>query len=311
MKRNEKQKNLVRGTKTLAERKRFKQKSFEACEKRPCKFCIICMDVIQALKERNYNETTLKKYNLSVVFDKKEKIERLRFLLNANDQTDYTDWSPVSKTKYKHSYGLNVKINGFNFTRHVNTKEPIFVTEGVFDCLRLEQLGYNAVANLGLSLYKPLDLIERGYNVVLAFDNDISGKRATNAIIDNLHSLHNVSVLDYVANVSDPDCFKTKNDFRVLPLKDFLIQQINNDCHKGTFNFGKREGVFHDETNERINAHKKVYNLLKRFGLEPFINADGWFQSFRNTETYIQLIGNAEQLGYKKIGQIKKKIFGG
>lgn len=58
--------------------------------------------------------------------------------------------------------------------------DKVYVSEGVFDAMILEQNGYNAVAILGVNNFKPeyTDLF-KGLEVILCLDNDEAGERAT------------------------------------------------------------------------------------------------------------------------------------
>ena len=61
--------------------------------------------------------------------------------------------------------------------------KKIYIAEGVFDAMMLEQNGYKAVGILGVNNFKPdyIDLF-KGLDVVLALDNDEAGERGTNEL---------------------------------------------------------------------------------------------------------------------------------
>jgi len=61
--------------------------------------------------------------------------------------------------------------------------KKIYIAEGVFDAMMLEQNGYKAIGILGVNNFKPdyTDLF-KGLDVVLALDNDEAGKRGTNEL---------------------------------------------------------------------------------------------------------------------------------
>ena len=61
--------------------------------------------------------------------------------------------------------------------------ERVYICEGVFDAMMLEQNGFKAVAILGVNNFKP-DMAElfSGLDVVLCLDNDEQGKQATQAL---------------------------------------------------------------------------------------------------------------------------------
>ena len=58
--------------------------------------------------------------------------------------------------------------------------DKVYIAEGVFDAMILEQNGYNAVAILGVNNFKPeYTELFKGLEVVLCLDNDEAGERAT------------------------------------------------------------------------------------------------------------------------------------
>lgn len=61
--------------------------------------------------------------------------------------------------------------------------KKIYIAEGVFDAMMLEQNGYKAIGILGVNNFKPdyIDLF-KGLDVVLALDNDEAGERGTNEL---------------------------------------------------------------------------------------------------------------------------------
>ena len=73
----------------------------------------------------------------------------------------------------------------FNADRLADLKkgDKIYICEGEFDALILEQNGYNAVAILGTTNFAPeMTKLFKGLDVILCLDNDDAGKRATNEI---------------------------------------------------------------------------------------------------------------------------------
>jgi len=61
--------------------------------------------------------------------------------------------------------------------------ERVYICEGVFDAMMLEQNGFKAVAILGVNNFKPEGAeLFKGLDVVLCLDNDEQGHRATQAL---------------------------------------------------------------------------------------------------------------------------------
>lgn len=61
--------------------------------------------------------------------------------------------------------------------------QKVYIAEGVFDAMMLEQNGYKAIGILGVNNFKPdyIDLF-KGLDVVLSLDNDEAGERGTNEL---------------------------------------------------------------------------------------------------------------------------------
>lgn len=91
---------------------------------------------------------------------------------------------PEDKPKYKLPKGFKKRLEVFNLDRALKepADQPLLVVEGVFDCLRLAQLGYRrTVALLGSSLSKRqeallCDAAGRGGQITLLFDADDAGR---------------------------------------------------------------------------------------------------------------------------------------
>jgi len=67
--------------------------------------------------------------------------------------------------------------------KDIKKGDKIYICEGVFDAMILEQEGYKAVAILGVNNFKPERAgLFKGFDVVLCLDNDESGKLATQAL---------------------------------------------------------------------------------------------------------------------------------
>ena len=77
-------------------------------------------------------------------------------------------------------FNTDTLIGGLNPSKQGG---KIYICEGVFDAMMLEQQGYKAVAILGVNNFKPeMTGLFSGLNVVLCLDNDESGKQATQAL---------------------------------------------------------------------------------------------------------------------------------
>jgi len=87
------------------------------------------------------------------------------------------------------------------------------LVEGNLDCIRLNSLGYNTVAQLGTTLTPHHAQLLKSYSdtVLLLYDGDDAGKKsAYSAILLLMENSVNVGVLE-LPDGSDPDTFILKN----------------------------------------------------------------------------------------------------
>lgn len=84
------------------------------------------------------------------------------------------------KAKYNNLYGPQVPLFNAGILTELKPGERVYITEGVFDAMILEQMGARAVAILGASNFKDYwaDLF-KGLDVWLFLDNDPAGTRET------------------------------------------------------------------------------------------------------------------------------------
>lgn len=76
-----------------------------------------------------------------------------------------------------------VPLFNADILKDIKPGSKIYICEGVFDAMILEQEGYKAVAILGVNNFKPEKArLFKGLEVVLCLDNDESGKLATQAL---------------------------------------------------------------------------------------------------------------------------------
>jgi len=78
--------------------------------------------------------------------------------------------------KYLNLTGVEKPVFNLENLRKLKVGERVYICEGVFDAMRLSQEGYNAVAILGVTDFRPEEVdIFKPYEVVLALDNDEAG----------------------------------------------------------------------------------------------------------------------------------------
>ena len=85
--------------------------------------------------------------------------------------------------KYLNLAGVEKPVFNLENLTKLNNGDRVYICEGVFDAMRLEQEGYTAVAILGVTDFRPEEVdIFKPYEVVLALDNDEAGLAMSNEI---------------------------------------------------------------------------------------------------------------------------------
>jgi len=103
----------------------------------------------------------------------------------------------VEGKEFKNTPGLPKSKILFNLHR-VKTSKIVYVVESSFDAIRLEQVGFPAVATLGANVSaSQTKLLEKYFNnVVLVADNDEAGAIMRDKLIEKLGSLITVITID-------------------------------------------------------------------------------------------------------------------
>jgi DNA primase len=103
----------------------------------------------------------------------------------------------VEGKEFKNTPGLPKSKVLFNLHR-VKTSSTIYVVESSFDAIRLDQVGFPAVATLGANVSaSQIKLLEKYFNnVVLVADNDDAGAIMKDKLIEKLGSLVSVVTID-------------------------------------------------------------------------------------------------------------------
>ena len=120
---------------------------------------------------------------------------------------------------------------------HLKTGKPntIFIVEGIYDAISIEQMGYNAIALLTTGftrLEKLLKYYKPTTNLVIMLDNDTAGKQTTKNMLDMLHTLNMQNIkyidsMDILENYKNIATCKDANDMLLKnskELKEFLVE---------------------------------------------------------------------------------------
>lgn len=106
----------------------------------------------------------------------------------------------------------------FNLNR-VKTASKVYVVESSFDAIRLDQVGFPAVATLGANVSaKQLDLLEKYFSdIIVIADNDEAGSNMKDRLIKRFGS--NISIINIdsrykdIGEMEDEEIMKLNHDF--------------------------------------------------------------------------------------------------
>jgi DNA primase len=103
----------------------------------------------------------------------------------------------IEGKEFKNTPGLPKSKILFNLHR-VKSSSVVYVVESSFDAIRLDQVGFPAVATLGANVSaSQIRLLEKYFNnVILVADNDEAGNIMKNKLIEKLGSLISVIQID-------------------------------------------------------------------------------------------------------------------
>lgn len=176
----------------------------------------------------------------------------------------------------------------YNYHRaasYARDKREIIVVEGFMDVIRLYTIGIkNVVATMGTAITKDhAELIKKlSKNVVLCFDGDKAGKKATVSAIDALEKIGITPKIIRLEDDLDPDEYVTRKG------KEAYLNHLNNamstlefklDNNKSTINFndyGEVSNYLKDITSElRKIDDKIVYELtVKKISKETGVDVE-------------------------------------
>ncbi|NOH15709.1 DNA primase [Clostridium cochlearium] len=155
-------------------------------------------------------------------------------------------------------YGINFAINN-NINNNINNM--FIIVEGYMDCIALHQCGItSAVASLGTALTpNQAKLLKRYCNkVIISYDADLAGQKATQRGLDVLKSQALDVRVIMMPKGEDPDDFIKKHGKEAfLELIDKALQLIDYKLQKAS------EGINLKEPQGVIKYVKRAINIIK------------------------------------------------
>ena len=116
----------------------------------------------------------------------------------------------VEGKDFKNTPGLPKSKTLFNLNR-VKTSDKVYVVESSFDAIRLDQIGFPAVATLGANVSgMQIELLQKYFNnIIVIADNDEAGGNMKNRLLEKLGSRVSVIQLNNkykdIGDMSDED----------------------------------------------------------------------------------------------------------
>lgn len=170
---------------------------------------------IQYFKTRLINEQSIKKFKLG--YSEKQDMVTIPVHAPTGLCLGFVGRSIDGKI-FKNTPGLPKSKTLFNIHR-VKTSSTVYVVESSFDAIRLDQVGFPAVATLGANVSgKQIELLQKYFNnVIIVADNDEAGGNMSERVIEKLKSRASMIKLDKqykdIGDMVDSDIVKLQYQF--------------------------------------------------------------------------------------------------
>ena len=145
---------------------------------------------------------------------------------NRHDKLFYFQARALEGELPKYLNCKNLKSSQVLYPFDYGSYEPLYVTEGVFDCLSLQAVGLNSTTTLSCftSREQMLQLSQYQGPIVCAFDNDEAGMDGRNKFLE----LALWAQKDDIKTVTPPNGLKDWNEVLVHKGPDFLIDSTKD-----------------------------------------------------------------------------------
>lgn len=238
-------------------------------------------------------------------------------IYNIKDNSKYINTKETDKFKKG-----KLLYNYHNAKEHLKKNDTVIIMEGQMDVIRASTIGIdNCIATMGTAMTKEHKTIIRNManNVVLCFDGDSAGEKATNSAIELLSDTGiNIKVVR-LPNGMDPD------EYIVREGKDSFIYQISNasslidykmELLKKNRDFGNIKDIssyVNDAIREFIHEKDDIVvelNLKKiatNFGIEYDNILDKYKKLKKNSKSNVVSTIKPKKV-YNKYGQAQRNL---
>ena len=138
---------------------------------------------IALIDSKNRFSFTKNKIVIPVIEDGKIVAIRGRYFSRGISDTDILSHKTFSYPKYKSTAGVADRLFNGDILKTLKKGERVYLAEGEFDTMILDQHGYNAIGVLGVSNYGE-ETIKRlnDFDLQICFDNDEQGKKEADKV---------------------------------------------------------------------------------------------------------------------------------
>lgn len=239
-------------------------------------------------------------------------------LVIPNDNGSYTEryLEPLPKTGQRYNNHGDGGIFNANVLNDGDTRTPIFVTEGQIDALSILEHGYKAMATcsatrISIFVDEIKKLLKQGKEIaplILCFDNDKSGKKATEKTIAALKNEEiEIDVFKFYKKYKDINEYFLKNEssfleeIRKIYDKHYIFtreEEIENYNSKET-NINALYDLFYESKNniDPISTGFKKLDEVLEGGLYGELYTVGGASGEGKTAFSLQMIDNIAQSG--------------
>lgn len=196
--------------------------------------------------------------------------------------------------------------------------KTIFITEGIYDALSIEQMGFNAIALIGIGatrLEQLLKYYKPNVNLVIMLDNDETGIKMVGTLINKLTNLNqeNINFINGIDILKDYEKIATCKDANDMLLKDsktfkeFLIanyklvnanedtQRLDNADVVNSLNYFRN--IENEPTNILIKTGMDTLDKNLKGGLRKALYILGAISNLGKTAFLLQLADQIASLG--------------
>ena len=252
--------------------------------------------VVQELSKRGISKEIAEKYNIFI--SNQTGKQRLYIpIIENNTPIAYVSRAieETDSQRYKNSKGEIVPFNRIYITEKPKEKEVIYLCEGIFDALSIEEMQKKAIAlnstsntNKFIEYMKEHIQTASKYHYILCFDNDTAGEKATKEMKEALQELKiNHQVLDI------PKDYKDINEWYIAVDKQYFKEQINTYNKQSIFEYINTSFLNDIEKLETYKGRTTGFKELDKAinGVIPGLYVLGAISSLGKT-TFISQLGD-------------------